>query len=228
MADDPRPRHGPGRRRDRRAAAGRRRRRRASRARRSRPSSSRGGRRSRARSARPSPSSPSRIRSSTSARTTPPRDLGLALRRGPEGGHPGDARARLRHRRRLPRDDDRSASSGRRASARPRRSSGPRRKTNITGRSSPLSTNPFMATLAPPDRAGAARLRDRVPHRRRGRARPALPVQDARGVRDADGGVRPRGAGRGAGRLAGDRLPGHDDRLRLRLAGHERRPTSGG
>ncbi len=34
-----------------------------------------------------------------------PRDLGLALRRGPEGGHRGHARARLRHRRRLPRDD---------------------------------------------------------------------------------------------------------------------------
>ena len=33
---------------------------------------------------------------------------------------------------------------------------------------------------------------------------------------------------RGPRRLAGDRLPGHDDRLRLRLAGHDARPTSGG
>ncbi len=37
----------------------------------------------------------------------PARDRGLALRRGPEGGHRGDARARLRHRRGLPRDDRR-------------------------------------------------------------------------------------------------------------------------
>ena len=87
----------------------------------------------------------------------PPRDRGLALRRGPEGGHPGDARARLRHRRRLPRDDDGVHRAAGAASARPRRSSARRRKTNITGRSSPLSTNPFMATLGAPDRAGAAR-----------------------------------------------------------------------
>ena len=56
-----------------------------------------------------------------------PRDRRLALRRGPEGGHPGDARARLRHRRRLPRDDHgvhRAPGQGR---ARPRRSSTRRR-----------------------------------------------------------------------------------------------------
>ena len=70
-------------------------------------------------------------------------------------------------------------------------------KTNITGRSSPLSTNPFLATLAPADRARAAGLGHRVPQRRRGAPRPAVPVQDASRVRDADGGVRPRGAGRG-------------------------------
>ena len=101
-------------------------------------------------------------------------------------------------------------------------------KTNITGRSSPLSTNPFMATLAcgSSPRRSAPGIEFRA--RRRAPPRPALPVQDARDVRDPDGGVRPRGADRGPGRLAGDRLPGHDDRLRLRLAGHVARPTSGG
>ena len=57
----------------------------------------------------------------------PARDRGLALRRGPEGGHPGDARARLRHRRRLPRDDDRVHRAAGEGRARPRRSSAPRR-----------------------------------------------------------------------------------------------------
>ena len=69
--------------------------------------------------------------------------------------------------------------------------------TNITGRSSPLSTNPFMATLAlriePAPFGSGIEFRDR----RRAAPRPAVPVQDARGVRDPDGGVRPRGAGRG-------------------------------
>ena len=41
--------------------------------------------------------------------------LGLALRGGAEGGDPGDARERLRPRRHVPRDDRRSASSGRSA-----------------------------------------------------------------------------------------------------------------
>ena len=36
----------------------------------------------------------------------PRRAARLALRRGAEGGHPGDAGRRLRHRRRVPRDDD--------------------------------------------------------------------------------------------------------------------------
>ena len=93
-------------------------------------------------------------------------------------------------------------------------------KTNITGRSSPLSTNPFKATLGPPDRAGPRRVRDRVPERGRGAVRPAVHLQHGRGLRDTDGGLCPRGTARRAGRLAGDRLPGHDDRLRLRVAGH--------
>ena len=58
------------------------------------------------------------------------------------------------------------------------------------------------------DRAGAVRLRARVPQRRRGTLRPAVPVPYRRDVHDADGGVRPRGADRGPRRLAGDRLPG--------------------
>ena len=101
-------------------------------------------------------------------------------------------------------------------------------KTNITGRSSPLSTNPFTGDAglriepAPPGSGIEFRARRRSP------AHPALPVQDARDVRGADGGVRPRGAGRGPRRLAGDGLPGDDDRLRLHLAGHDARPTSGG
>ena len=100
-------------------------------------------------------------------------------------------------------------------------------KTNITGRSSPLSTNPFKATLGLRIEPAARGLRLRVPPRRRGSAHPALPVQDARGVRDPDGGERPRGVDRGPGRLAGHRLRGHDHRLRLRLPGQRPRPISG-
>ena len=105
---DPRPRLGAGRRRDRRCRRRARRRRRASRGRRSRRSCS--------------PVSPTRpavaARGARPARRAgpadrrppgraPARDRGVALRRGPEGGHRGDARARLRHRRGLPRDDRR-------------------------------------------------------------------------------------------------------------------------
>ena len=99
---------------------------------------------------------------------------------------------------------------------------------NITGRSSPLSTNPFMATLAL--RIEPAAVGSGIEFRSGGRAapRPALPLPHAGRVRDPDGGLRPRGAGRGPGGLAGDRLPGHDDRLRLRIAGARARPTSDG
>ena len=62
-----------------------------------------------------------------------PRDLGVALRRGPEGGHPGDARARLRDRGRLPRDDDPVHRAPGARSARPRRSSTPRRRRTSPG-----------------------------------------------------------------------------------------------
>ena len=58
----------------------------------------------------------------------------LALRRGAEGGHPGDAGDRLRHRGRRSARRRRSASSGRSAPARPSSSSG-----QATTRSSPPS-----------------------------------------------------------------------------------------
>ena len=103
---------------------------------------------SRARSGPPSTSSPSRTRSSTSARTTidtrsRSRSTARSRRRSSRPRSSATtASPRTSARRR------RCASSARPASARPRRSSTPRRKSNITGRSSPLSTNPFMATLA--------------------------------------------------------------------------------
>ena len=121
---------------------------RASRGRRSRPWCSPARPSSRARSARPSPSSPSRTRSSTSARTTP--------------GTRSRSRCTARSRRRSSRPRSSASTASRRTSARRRPSASSARlrvgeaeevisaktHTNITGRSSPLSTNPFMATLA--------------------------------------------------------------------------------
>ena len=192
----------------------------ASRGRRSRRSSSPGRRSSRARSGRPSPSSPSRIRSSTSARTTTAtrsrsRSTARSRRRSSRrrssattASPPTSARRR------------RSASSGRRGVGEADEVIQAKTKTNITGRSSPLSTNPFMATLAlriepAPPGSGIEFRHDVEP-----RLIPLYLFKTPDDVRRPDGGVRPRGAGRGPGRLAGDRLPGHDDRLRLRLAGH--------
>ena len=96
----------------------------------------------------PSPSSPSRTRSSTSARTTTAtrsrsRSTARSRRRSSRRRSSATTASPPTSARRRP-----CASSARPASARPRRSSTRRRKTNITGRSSPLSTNPFMATLA--------------------------------------------------------------------------------
>ena len=101
-------------------------------------------------------------------------------------------------------------------------------KTNITGRSSPLSTNPFPATLgyriepAPPGSG------DRVRRRRRRPARAALHLPDDRRHGRPDGAVRPRDPRGGPLRLAGHGLPRDDDRHRLCVAGDLRRPTSGG
>ena len=63
--------------------------------------------------------------------------------------------------------------------------------TNITGRSSPLSTNPFLGDARPPDRARGVRLRDRVPSRRRAAPDPAVPVPHAGDVLRAARGVCP-------------------------------------
>ena len=95
--------------------------------------------------------------------------------------------------------------------------------TNITGRSSPLSTNPFLATLAlriePAPFGSGIEFRSDVEAR-------YVPLYVFKSVDDFlvqmelyvaeafDGGL---------GRLAGDRLPGHPDRVGLRLTGHVRR-----
>ena len=101
-------------------------------------------------------------------------------------------------------------------------------KTNITGRSSPFSTNPFPATLAlriepAPPGSGVEFRADVEP-----RLVPLYLFRTADDLHRADGVVCPRGARGGPRRLAGHRLPRDDDRLRLHVAGHERRPTSDG
>ena len=227
--DGPRPRCGPRRRRDRRAAAGRR----GETARFPRPALeavvfAAPDRSSRAASGRPSPSSPSRTRSSTSARTT------TATR--------SRSRSTARSRRRSSRRRSSATTASPPTSARRRRCASSARpqvgeaeeviraktKTNITGRSSPLSTNPFTATLAlriePAPSGSGIEFRTDVEVR----LVPLYLFHTVEAFVDPDGGVRPRGADRGAGRLAGDRLPGHDDRLRLHVAGHRPPPTSGG
>ena len=175
---DLRPRHGPGRGRDRRAAAGRRRGDALpapdARGRRLRPATRGIGPAPR----RARPSSPTRTRSSTSARTS---------------GTRSRSRSTARSRRRssgatLERDYgidadfrettvvciERPAHVGEADEVIRAKT-----HTNITGRSSPLSDEPVQGDAGAPDRAGAAGLRDRVPHRRRGPPRPALPVPHA-------------------------------------------------
>ena len=71
---------------------------------RSRPSSCR-GRGDAARCTPRSPSSPSRTADRPAPGRAAPGALRVALRRGAEGGHPGDARRRVRPRRRVPGDD---------------------------------------------------------------------------------------------------------------------------
>ena len=99
---------------------------------------------------------------------------------------------------------------------------------NITGRSSPLSTNPFMATLAlriePAAIGSGIEFRSEVGPRLVPlylfRTPDVFATQMESFVREA--------LSEGLGGMAGDRLPGHDDRLRLRLPGHEpgRLPTA--
>ena len=95
-------------------------------------------------------------------------------------------------------------------------------KTNITGRSSPHSTNPFKATLALRIEPVPFGLGRRVPRRRRAAAVPLYLFKTPDMFLDADAGLRPRSPERGPGRLAGHRLPRDDDRLRLRVAGRRR------
>ena len=91
-------------------------------------------------------------------------------------------------------------------------------KTNITGRSSPLSTNPFPATIgyriepAPPG-SGIA-----FGDRRRRPARAALHLSDDRRHGGPDGAVRPRDPRGGPPGLAGHGLPRDDDGYRLHVA----------
>ena len=103
-----------------------------------------------------------------------PGDLRLALRRGPEGGHPGDAGERLRPRRHVPRDDDDLHRAADRHAARPSRSSTP-------------TSNPFLATIGLRIEPAPSRLRHRVPARRRPAHGPAVHLQDARALRRAHG-----------------------------------------
>ena len=91
----------------------------------------------------------------------PPGAVRLALRRSPEGGHPGDTGNRLRPRCRRSARRRRSASSGRSAPARPSRSS--RRR-----------SNPFLATIGLRIDPRAYRLGDRVPAGGRRSHRPAV------------------------------------------------------
>ncbi len=150
---------------------------------------------------------------------SPARDLGLALRRGAEGGHRRDAGARLRHRRRLPRDDDRvhrAAGQGRGGRrGHPGEDSHQHHRAQLAGEREPVHGHPGAT-----GRAHGARVGYRVPRRRRAEAHPPVPVPDARDVLLPDGGERPRRAGRGADGLAGHRLPRDHDRLRLHVANH--------
>ena len=100
-------------------------------------------------------------------------------------------------------------------------------KTNITGRSSPLSTNPFLATLALRIEPAAVGSGIEVRLDVEPRLVPLYLFKTPEAFTTPDDGVRPRGAQRGPGRLAGHRLPRHDDRLRLRVPGDVRRPTTG-
>ena len=122
-------------------------------------------------------------------------DLRLALRRGAEGGHPGNAGGRLRHRGRLPRDDDDlHRAAGRHRCG--RRDHAARRRI----RSSPRSG---CASSRPPIDAGVEfRLEVELG---------SMPLAFFKAVEDT---VR-RDAAAGPLRLAGHRLHGDDDALRL-------------
>ncbi len=127
--------------------------------------------------------------------------LRLALRRGAEGSHPGDAGERLRHRRRVPRDD----ADLHRASRWHRR-----------GRRDPPRG---IESVSRHDRARhrscTSRLGDRFPAGGRSSNGSALPLQDVRQLHGAHGRVRSRGAAGGPLRLAGHGLRRDDDQVRV-------------
>ena len=132
----------------------------------------------------------------------PPGDLRLALRRGAEGGHPGDAGRRLRHRRSTSARPPRSASSG---------STGTGAAVEIDEQ----GAQPVPGHRRAAGRAGPGRHRRRVPAGGRARLDAVRVLQGGRGDR-------PRDAAPGPARLAGPRLRGHDDALRLLAAAEPR------
>ncbi|HEY5521226.1 MAG TPA: GTP-binding protein [Candidatus Limnocylindrales bacterium] len=85
-----------------------------------------------------------------------PRDLCLALRRGPQGGHRRDPRARIRHRRRLQRDDDgmhRAARAGRRGRGDPaRQDAHQHHRPQLAAEHEPVPGDAGPAHRAPPAR----------------------------------------------------------------------------
>ena len=133
-----------------------------------------------------------------------PGALRLALRRGAEGGHPGDAGDRLRHRRRFPRDDDDLHRTAGRHRARPSRCSATR----------PIRSSPTVGLRIEPAAVGTGvefRLEVELG------AMPRVVPHGSRGHRARD-------AAAGDLRVGGDRLHGHDDALRLRAAAEPRPP----
>ena len=124
--------------------------------------------------------------------------LRVALRRGAEGGHPGDAGRRLRHRGRVPRDDD----DLHRAAGRHRRGRRAHRH----------DAQPVPRDRRAARRAGAGRLRRASSGSRSSSG--SMPLAFFNAVEDD----RARDAAAGPPRLAGPRLHGHDDPFGLLAA----------
>src|SRR5215216_1492371 len=127
----------------------------------------------------------------------PPGALRLALWRGAEGGHLGDASRRLRTRRYVPRDDDLHRTTH-------------RHRGGVRDHEREVQPVPRDRRVA--RRAGLGRLRRGVPARQRGAWDDAGRVLRG-GRRDREGDVAP-----GAPRVEGHRLYGHLDPHRLRAA----------
>ena len=131
----------------------------------------------------------------------PQRDVRVALRRGAEGGHPGDVGKRLRHRRHLPGDhDDLHRAPGRNGSG--RRTSSRRRE--------PIFRNGRVAYRTRADRDGVDFRLDVDP-----RSVPTYIYKTRERFIDLMTQYVLSHAPRGSVRLAGNRLRRDDDRLRL-------------